>query len=293
MPAVPLHQEQVLGSLVQIKRNELTMKIYKHLRFAIAGGVVFILIPIIIYIIHFCTHWFPKWVSLSDKQEIWGQWADFLNPFIGIVNIGFIAYLTYALNEINASREKQREDDNKKGEEESEKIRRAMERPVLTFQSRRLHTVERDNRTEVFVKLQNRPEYVAGHEIWSVYNIGNGPALNLKLAFKNAIEHKHWEKEIVKANSLTKEGRLVLEWVDLAAVLCVVYTDLAGTKYVSVFADDELETRIYSEEEFTSVSFGEFEITKEEIDKLNAAEAIRLPQALYPFEPPDWRPLVG
>jgi hypothetical protein len=223
-----------------------------------------------------------------------GQFADFLNPFIGIVNILFVGYLTYALNELNNRREQKKGEEDGKREKENEKRRRALERPVLTFVSTPLDEMQIGVRISTFLNIKGVSEYATSSELWSLFNIGNGPALNLTIAYKTHRVHSNWEKPIVKANSIAKEGNRPLEWIDWPDVLCVIYSDLTNTQYVSVFADDELETRIYSEEEFKPILLKEATIAKPDVDKILLVKQIRLPAALSPFRTMEkWNEMYG
>jgi hypothetical protein len=51
---------------------------------------VFTVVPIVFYLLQFQG-------GLSNKQEDWGAFADYLNVFISILNIVFIALLTYSI----------------------------------------------------------------------------------------------------------------------------------------------------------------------------------------------------
>ncbi len=66
------------------------MKKKKLIIVAVVLFVAFILIPTYVYVDNFGS-------SFSKKQEHWGAFSDYLNVFVSVLNIVFLALLTYSI----------------------------------------------------------------------------------------------------------------------------------------------------------------------------------------------------
>ena len=166
----------------------------------IVGGII--AIAIATYIIVFWDQ------SISQNTSMWGAFSDYLNPFVAISNLVVFIWLSIQVYKYNESRDK-----------EIVEFQKSIEKPILIFMSMPSNNL------------------VIG-ETWKVKNIGNGAALNLRVAESHTREI-FWKTPVTKCYSLAKNDELALTWLTSANVICVTYQDIFGNNYVTIGADDE------------------------------------------------------
>lgn len=154
-----------------------------------------------VYFIFFKNH------SLSSDPSNWGQFSDYLNPFIALSNL--IVFVWFSIEVFKY---------NQKKDEETDEFQKSIEKPVLVLKS----TLNKD----------------LGREVWEVHNIGKGAALNLKVAESNNREIG-WITPVTKCYSLGSGDNLALAWFKYANVICITYEDVFNHRYVTIAADDE------------------------------------------------------
>jgi hypothetical protein len=64
----------------------------------IVGSIIFLFIPLGFYIYNFWR------MSLSSDPANWGTFGDYLNPFLTIINIAVLLYLTYTVAKIDSKK---------------------------------------------------------------------------------------------------------------------------------------------------------------------------------------------
>jgi hypothetical protein len=205
----------------------------------IAAGVI--LFSVIIYIISFWSHGFSK------EPSAWGAFSDYLNPFISIANLIIFIWLSIEVFHYNANKDKQ-----------SEEFQKSIEKPIL------------------ILKSTSSKEFC--REIWAIVNIGNGAALNLKVAESNGRQVK-WIGPVTKCYSLGKGDAQELPWLMYANIICVVYEDIFKNKYVTIAADDESYIQAF-DEKFNSFQLLDGTIEKSNIEDFLKLNTQRLGQAL-------------
>lgn len=178
----------------------------KKTKTVIILAVIVIISSIVVYILKF------KDQAISTDTSKWGAFSDYLNPFVAIANL--IVFIWLSIEVFNY---------NKKKDAQTDTFEKTIQKPVLIFKS-------------------IPPKEANGHEVWMVKNIGNGAALNLRIA-ESHFRNIDWVTPVTKCYSLASGDHLNLKWLKHANVICVTYEDVFGHKYVTIGADDESQTR--------------------------------------------------
>jgi hypothetical protein len=115
--------------------------------------------------------------EISSETATWGSFSDYLNPFVSITNL--IVFIWLSIEVFNYNSKKDIQNDN---------FQKAIEKPVLIL--KKINTTTRI-------------------ETWTIKNIGNGAAMNLKVA-ESANRIPNWVTPITKCYSLGKDDQLKL-----------------------------------------------------------------------------------
>jgi hypothetical protein len=79
-------------------------------------------------------------------------------------------------------------------------------------------------------------------DLWTVKNVGAGPALNLHIAWQEDTEGGHW-KDLLRCYPLSpKEAIKLRHYPTSAMALAAVYTDAYGKKSYTSYCRDDLST---------------------------------------------------
>ena len=184
------------------------MKNSHHLlKLTISIASSLIVVPIILYF-HQFAHF-----GLSDSQSIWGAFGDFMNVWVSMASLLILGTLTFSLDSLNFNRQKAAadlEDARLKANRETEDARN---RPFIIY------------------------KYDVTHSVWKIKNVGIGPALNIRLSFRD--KEGAWRMP-TKIHSLSggEEMPFPYESPDIDAVLCFVYNDVRGI-IISTFGQYE------------------------------------------------------
>lgn len=174
----------------------------KNTPWIIVAAIFIVILAVLAYIFNFSSQ------PISDDTSTWGSFSDYLNPFISLSNLVVFIWLSVEVFKYN-----------KKKDDQTEEFQKSIEKPTLIFKS-----VPHDR--------------FGTTEEWEIKNIGNGPALNLRIAESNSREII-WISPITKCYSLGKDESQQLDWLIHANVICVTYQDIFGNYYASIGADDE------------------------------------------------------
>lgn len=178
----------------------------KKTKLVITLAVIVVASSILVYILNFTGQ------EISNDTSKWGAFSDYLNPFVAIANL--IVFIWLSIEVFNY---------NKKKDAQTDTFEQTIQKPVLIFKS--LPPKERNSR-----------------ELWIIKNIGNGAALNLRIA-ESRFRNIDWVTPITKCYSLGSGDFLELKWLKHANVICVTYEDVFTHRYVTIGADDESQTR--------------------------------------------------
>ncbi len=212
----------------------------QRIKFIILLVSIIILGSLFVYVFNFRN------TSISTETSTWGAFSDYLNAFVAIANLIVFIWLSWQVFLYNKNKDQQ-----------TEQFQRAIERPILIFKS--------------------DPVGDNGKELWKVYNIGNGAALNLKIA-ESTTRQILWAEPVTKCYSLGKGDSLQLDWLKNANVICITYEDIFETKYVTIGADDESFIQPLNEE-FKRISIRDRDFNKDDFDKFMNLQTRRLAAA--------------
>ena len=146
--------------------------------------------------------------GLSSNNSDWSNFSTFFNSFVLLCNVYLFVLLTLSIDRYT-----------RKKDQAADNFQRGLVRPVLIFKSKIIEDQSEGRK-----------------EIWHIENIGNGAALNLKIGEWKAGK---WVGKVVKGYSLGSAQDLVLDWLLMAALLCVTYEDIFKKKYVAIGVGDE------------------------------------------------------
>lgn len=170
----------------------------------IKNWAIFSLLIIAIIIVVPSVCYFRAFTEKSSNTSDWSNYATYLNVCIASCNLISFIFLSILIYNYNLRRDSA-----------NEKFQLNLSKPILTFET------DSDNST--------------GKEIWSMKNIGNGPALNIKVAEMN---EDNWIGNKVVAYHLGKNESKKLIWLTSAGLICAMYKDLFDNEYLSVAIND-------------------------------------------------------
>jgi hypothetical protein len=151
---------------------------------------------------------FLKYLN-DDKSNIsvWDYVLSYTNQLVTILNLFAFLWFSIEVFRYNTSRDIQ-----------NEQFEETIERPILILKSIKADT--------------------ESGEKWILHNIGNGAALNLRVAEAKS-RGDDWGKPVIKCYSLGKGENIALGWLVFSDIICVIYEDIFENLYVSLTADDE------------------------------------------------------
>jgi hypothetical protein len=191
-------------------------------------------------------HTFGKY-GLSKNNGDWSNFSTFLNSFVLFCNVYLFVLLTLWVDRYTRKRN-----------QEADNFQKGLAQPILIFKTAMTEGDENEKK-----------------EIWHIENIGNGAALNLKIG--EWVLGK-WFGKPVKGYSLGNSRELILDWLQIGAILCVTYEDTFKKKYVTIGVGDEsYPTTIDEWEDIDLSSLPNF--TKNDLKEFNNLEAIRISKA--------------
>lgn len=209
---------------------------------------LWLFIPIVVIIlIGLCTyHAAFGHYGISGMTVDWSNFATYLNVFVSMCNLYLFAILTVKVYQYNRNRDIA-----------NDSFQRSIQQPILVLRSS-----QPDNDSEK----------------WYLANIGNGAALNIRVAESNVRDIK-WITPVTKCYSLGKDGTLPLSWLKYANVICVVYEDIFGERYVSIGADDESQFR-RMKGTFVPIEIEGYALEKKDIEAFWSLPSERLHRAI-------------
>jgi hypothetical protein len=181
-------------------------------------------------------HTFAKYGPSVNNGD-WANFSIFLNSFVLLCNVYLFFLLTLSVDRYTRKRNR-----------EMDAFQRGLAQPILIF------------RTMTKEVPGDKPK-----EFWHLENVGNGPALKLKIGEWKAGQ---WVGKVVKGYSLGQSKDLCLDWLERAALLCVTYEDTFKNKYVSIGVGDESypmprreweDFNLDHSHDFTSADLGHFD----------------------------------
>ncbi|MDB5199100.1 MAG: hypothetical protein JWO92_1063 [Chitinophagaceae bacterium] len=135
--------------------------------------------------------------------------------------------------------------------------------------------VYRYNRTVNSPILTFKTKIKKKREVWIIKNIGNGPAMNLLVAYKTDA-NEHWIHPAVKCYSLGKDDSVTLDWIDNPDVIGVYYTDIFKNEFIALVGNDITEISSYSQ--FKEFTINNFVYTKNFFEPMLNLTSVRLAQ---------------
>ena len=150
--------------------------------------------------------------GISHKAGDWANFATFVSLFIGLCNLILFAFLTYYVQRYNES-----------NDEQAEKRSRMLERPILSF------------------------SYFAREGVYFVENIGNGPAINIRI--KTSLENGKWSYGFIWNSLRSASISEPMHWTKNTNVICAIYSDSFGHEYISYMENNHLITIDCSDKE--------------------------------------------
>lgn len=181
--------------------------------------ILIISIPIIILGGGFLPYFFNfSDQGLSNDQEVWAHFGDYMNLWMGLASLFSIVSLTYLIH--------RREQHQQQAAEEKED---ALNRPYLVF----LWT----NRTYYF----------------QIKNIGNGPALDIRTSFKPRDETNYvlpYEQTPLGRGDITD----FKEYHDGFSEFVAVYSDIWGNKISTFYSSSYINEIKIGHDEFYFLS---------------------------------------
>jgi hypothetical protein len=175
------------------------------------GKIIFVCLTLLL--IGAAAYFIKFHSGFSNDPQHWGQFSDYFNLFVGISNLVVVFWFSIAVYKYNEVRDKE----NKIRDERNDEFQKSIERPIVIFRSN--HNT---------LKL----------ECWEIVNVGNGAALNIRLA-ELQTNKQAWETPI-KLYSLAKDGKQLLPWTNNSRILVAHYTDVSSRDgYFTITAGDE------------------------------------------------------
>ena len=184
----------------------------------IATPFIVISIPLIVYSCEF-GH-----LGISNSQEVWGQFGDYLNVWVSLASLIAISMLTYFIH----TREQHLQESLQKRED-------IINRPLIAIES------------------------VGIYNLYRLKNIGLGPALDIKTSYK-PLNRNTWEREInyVKTSNHAPLGpghEHEFSEYGVSGLMVAVYSDIWGNKITSILTDGKHEIKL-SHDEFSCMTSG-------------------------------------
>lgn len=142
--------------------------------------------------------------TLSTDQAVWGEFGDFMNVWVAIGNLIALGGLTFYISTLERSQH-----------EASTNLENARSRPTLIY------------------------KYLDDQKKWVIQNVGNGPALNIRLSF---LKERNWEIPN-KIHSLISGGitSFPIRQPTSEDVICLVYYDIHGTVITTLGQNEDSE----------------------------------------------------
>lgn len=135
--------------------------------------------------------------------------------------------------------------------------------------------VYRYNRTVNSPTLTFKTKIKKKREVWIIKNIGNGPALNLVVSYKNDAT-EDWIEPAVKCYSLGKDDSVTLDWIDNPDVIGVFYTDIFKNEFIALVGNDITEISSYSR--FKDFTINNYVYKKAFFEPMLTLPSVRLAQ---------------
>ncbi len=137
---------------------------------------------------------------LSKQQNIWAEFGDYMNVFVSLANLIIVSSISYFLYK-----------NEQKRDQENTILENSKIRPILIFKD-------------------------IG-ETWSCRNVGQGAAMNIKIAYKTN-ENENWQNP-VKIYSLMSGEEFKITWKRFGLLKWVaVYYDINNYVYSSICEND-------------------------------------------------------
>ena len=162
------------------------------LLFSMAIGLV--VVPLMVY-----ENQFSEGIQLSNSQEIWGQFGDFINVWVSLANLILLAGLTIYIHKRESTFQQAISQQNS-----------AQNRPIIIFKL--------DTADEIYPQ-------------WIIKNIGNGAAFNIN--FNYVTENKDsYSQFVAKLYSLGSGDQISLPGLTIKR-MAASYEDIFGTPITS------------------------------------------------------------
>ena len=122
--------------------------------------------------------------------------------------------------------------------------------------------------------LTFKTEVINGKETWQIINLGDGPALNLLISYKDA-GNQDWDSPAVKSYSLGKNDKVDLDWLrGWPDIIGVYYKDIFNHEFIAMVGDDITEIRSYKN--FKKLEINGHSFIKSDFTNLLKLKSVRI-----------------